>query len=225
MLKNTLLIFTLCFTSLFTFVGSFALAQTQPSAFSMTGMGFAQSLGFYIFMLLTALIIFVFWKIATSTRQPVDQINTKEAYKVRKLFFIVSLIIVLGALVVTLPKTPYPDALKTPDHLVYVTSIQFGFIFSHEPITSAADLGKVSPISSLDLPTDSLIEFRVTSIDVNHGFAIYGPDRVIKAQTQAMPGYVNRLRVRFDEPGEYNVLCLEYCGTAHHFMRVSFNIQ
>jgi len=33
-----------------------------------------------------------------------------------------------------------------------------------------------------------------------------------------MPGYVNRLGYTFTETGEYEVLCLEYCGLAHHAM-------
>jgi len=62
------------------------------------------------------------------------------------------------------------------------------------------------------------VRFRVTSSDVNHGFALYGPDNKIVAQTQAMPGYTNNLDVTFEEPGVYRVLCLEYCGVAHHAM-------
>ncbi len=62
------------------------------------------------------------------------------------------------------------------------------------------------------------VVFRVTSADVNHGFALYGPDDQIVAQTQAMPGYVNKLDVTFEQPGLYRVLCLEYCGVAHHAM-------
>ena len=70
-----------------------------------------------------------------------------------------------------------------------------------------------------------LVEFQVTADDVNHGFAIYhGKSRII-AQAQAMPGYVNKLQVRFAEPGEYEVLCLEYCGLAHHGMRATIKVQ
>ena len=55
-------------------------------------------------------------------------------------------------------------------------------------------------------------------MDVNHGFAIYAADGRIVTQTQAMPGFVNRLVYRLLEPGRYRVLCLEYCGLAHHGM-------
>ena len=69
------------------------------------------------------------------------------------------------------------------------------------------------------------VEFQVTSADVNHGFAIYKNKTRLLAQTQAMPGYVNKLRYKFTEPGEYEVLCLEYCGLAHHGMSAKFTVK
>ncbi|MGH8215564.1 MAG: cytochrome oxidase [Rhodanobacteraceae bacterium] len=59
------------------------------------------------------------------------------------------------------------------------------------------------------------VEFRVTSKDVNHGFAIYAPDGRIVTQVQAMPGYTNKLVYTFANPGTYVVQCLEYCGLGH----------
>lgn len=64
----------------------------------------------------------------------------------------------------------------------------------------------------------SPVEFRVTATDVNHGFAVYDPDGRIVTQTQAMPGYTNKILHTFREPGTYRVLCLEYCGLAHQGM-------
>lgn len=63
--------------------------------------------------------------------------------------------------------------------------------------------------------TGSGVEFRVTSGDVNHGFAIYAPDGRIVAQTQAMPGYTNKLVHEFQVPGTYTIQCLEFCGVGH----------
>lgn len=68
------------------------------------------------------------------------------------------------------------------------------------------------------IPVGQPVEFRVTAGDINHGFAIYGPDMRMVAQTQAMPGYTNKLRYTFEKAGTYKVLCLEYCGIAHHNM-------
>ena len=73
--------------------------------------------------------------------------------------------------------------------------------------------------------TGELVQFDITATDVNHGFAIYRDKHTMVAQAQAMPGYVNRLQVRFAEPGEYEVLCLEYCGLAHHNLRVVIKVE
>lgn len=59
------------------------------------------------------------------------------------------------------------------------------------------------------------VEFRVTSNDVNHGFALYAPDGRIETQVQAMPGVTNKLVHTFTQPGIYQVMCLEYCGLGH----------
>ena len=61
----------------------------------------------------------------------------------------------------------------------------------------------------------SPVEFRVTSKDVNHGFAIYAPDGRIATQVQAMPGFTNKMVHTFTQPGTYKVMCLEYCGIGH----------
>lgn len=70
-----------------------------------------------------------------------------------------------------------------------------------------------------------LVEFRVTSADVNHGFGIYDADMHLVAQTQAMPGYTNVIRHTFDVAGTYRIMCLEYCGIAHHDMIAAIKVD
>jgi cytochrome c oxidase subunit 2 len=79
-------------------------------------------------------------------------------------------------------------------------------------------------ISQTELPVGKPIEFQVTSADVNHGFAIYDTDMKIVTQTQAMPGVTNVLRHTFEQPGTYKILCLEYCGVAHHSMMTELHV-
>ncbi len=62
------------------------------------------------------------------------------------------------------------------------------------------------------------VAFEVTSADVNHGFGIYDSTDRLLTQTQSMPGVTNRLVYTFEHPGKYRILCLEYCGLAHHAM-------
>lgn len=68
------------------------------------------------------------------------------------------------------------------------------------------------------------VVFHVRSADVNHGFALYDEKMNLVAQTQAMPGYVNKLAYTFKKPGTYQILCLEYCGVSHTRMRAEFHV-
>lgn len=72
--------------------------------------------------------------------------------------------------------------------------------------------------------TGSKVEFRVTSADVNHDFAIYAPNGRIVAQVQAMPGYTNKMLHTFTRPGTYIVQCLEYCGAGHAPMHTVLHV-
>ncbi len=84
---------------------------------------------------------------------------------------------------------------------------------------------KGSKPGAVVVPSGAPVEFDVTSADVNHGFGIYDPQGHLIAQTQAMPGYTNKLRVIFETPGKYHVLCLEYCGLVHQAMFTEFTVQ
>ena len=75
------------------------------------------------------------------------------------------------------------------------------------------------------LPAHTEVRFDVTSVDVNHGFGIYDPDGRLIGSVQAMPGYVNDLRLTFDKVGEYRIRCFEYCGLSHHNMVASFRVE
>jgi cytochrome c oxidase subunit 2 len=149
----------------------------------------------------------------------------KRAYRVRKVFFVAASVTLVALLAATLPLVPYAGAGVKADRVVHVASRQFDFVFSDEPIVSVADVGRVPTIQRLELKAGSLVEFRVTALDVNHGFGLYGPHRQLVAQTQAMPGFVNRLFVRLTEPGQYKVLCLEYCAAGHHLMQTGLTVN
>jgi len=180
-----------------------------------------------VFLLISAIIVLVFAVIAFSTSSP-REVDKERAYGIRKVLFLVSLVAVIGILATTLPKTPYEaqhDESAEVDRIIYVAARQFNFIWSEQPITDAEDINQVPQLREVDLAPGSTVEFRVTSVDVTHGFGLYGPERQRIAQTQAMPGYINRLRVRVDKPGQYLVLCLEYCAAGHHYMRSSLNVR
>lgn len=182
----------------------------------------------HMFLLISAMIVLVFAAVALSTRSPRD-VSTERAYSFRRVLFLASLVVAVGVLATTVPKAPYAaqavGTVEKIDRIIYVAARQFQFVWSDEPITSTEDIGRVPPIDQVVVDAGSTVEFRVTSIDVTHGFGLYGPERQIVAQTQAMPGYLNRLRVRLDEPGNYSVICLEYCASGHHRMRSQLTVR
>ncbi|GAB4300406.1 MAG: hypothetical protein Kow0058_15760 [Roseovarius sp.] len=74
------------------------------------------------------------------------------------------------------------------------------------------------------LPLGVPVTFLARTVDVTHGFGVMDPSGRILFQVQAMPGYVNRVAWTFAEPGTYRVVCLEYCGVAHHDMITEFTV-
>ena len=64
------------------------------------------------------------------------------------------------------------------------------------------------------VPVGSTVTFYLTSRDVQHAFRIDDTN----INLMVLPGEVSKLTATFDEPGEYNFVCLEYCGLGHHTM-------
>ncbi len=75
--------------------------------------------------------------------------------------------------------------------------------------------------STINLPAGSTVDLYVTSQDIIHGFKVEGKN----VNLMAVPGAINYIRVRFDEPGEYHFACHEFCGAAHHTMSGRFVIS
>jgi cytochrome c oxidase subunit II len=68
--------------------------------------------------------------------------------------------------------------------------------------------------SEIRVPTGSTVHFWATSTDVIHGLLV--PKHNINVML--LPGQIAHARARFDTPGEYPIICHEYCGIAHHTM-------
>jgi cytochrome c oxidase subunit 2 len=64
------------------------------------------------------------------------------------------------------------------------------------------------------VPVNTPVTFRITSTDVIHGILIAGTN----TNAMIIPGYVTEFTITFPKPGEYLMMCHEYCGTLHHEM-------
>src|SRR3990172_4828269 len=58
------------------------------------------------------------------------------------------------------------------------------------------------------------VTFVASSADVIHGMRIQGTN----VNIMLLPGQISRKTARFVKPGEYLLICPEYCGIGHHLM-------
>lgn len=66
----------------------------------------------------------------------------------------------------------------------------------------------------ITIPAGQKIQFRMASMDVLHGAHI----PMTNMSTMVVPGYVSEVTTIFPKPGEYPMLCNEYCGMGHDHM-------
>lgn len=69
-------------------------------------------------------------------------------------------------------------------------------------------------VKTIRIPKGSNVLFQVTSPDVVHGFNIAGTN----VNMMIEPGYVSKMETVLNNPGEYTIVCNEYCGVGHHLM-------
>ncbi|HWG45341.1 MAG TPA: hypothetical protein VN688_21440 [Gemmataceae bacterium] len=182
-----------------------------------------QSLALVLFLVWTAIIVATFAVVARSGNSPGEL--PLMAYKRNRVLFL-SFLLAFAAvsLFLTLPDTPYPVEGVKPDRVVYVSGKQFAFKLSDKPISREDALDDEVFLSIKPIRAGELVEFRISGIDVTHGFSIYDRAGTVQAQTQAMPGYVNRLRYQFSQSGTYPVLCFELCGIGHPTMKAELKV-
>lgn len=148
----------------------------------------------------------------------------KRIYGIQPGYFVVILAVLIILLAFTLNTLPYPNDRKgTVDFTVSVVGRQWAWSIAQGTINKNG-LNFTSQ-DSLVIPVRKMIDFQVTSGDVNHSFGLYDSQGQLLAETQAMPGYVNDLKFRFSKPGTYHVVCLEYCGLAHQLMDSEISVK
>ena len=133
---------------------------------------------------------------------------SSSAYTIRRWLMIA--VCVVGVLVTFATLTPFPLTAATSAEPRIVKAVSGQWYWQLDDTT--ATVGEA-------------MQYHVSTVDVNHGFAIYSPDNRIIAQTQAMPGYTNKLNITFHQAGTHLVRCLEYCGLAHHAMIVEIHVS
>ena len=164
-----------------------------------------QQLSWMLSLILVGLlaIIFIFIARLAATERVEYASIQKSAYQLRSKLFYLVLLIMIPVIGYSLTLLPYPSPSAGAQVSKTVNAVGHQWYWNIDDLTARVN----QPVL-----------YKVTSADVNHGFAIYDQTLNVIAQTQAMPGYSNDLKVTYTKPGVYKILCLEYCGLAHHAM-------
>ena len=72
----------------------------------------------------------------------------------------------------------------------------------------------------ITVPWGSTLDIYLSSEDVQHGFHVLNTG----VNLMAVPGTVNFARIRFDKPGDYPIVCHEYCGAGHQNMAAVIHV-
>jgi cytochrome c oxidase subunit 2 len=168
-----------------------------------------QDIAWYLSLICIGLLALIFLIFISSSRtsQVYEEVARRDYAHRGKLFW---LAIIAGVFITMTTLLPWPHSVSANNpatRIVQVTASQWHWDLSEQKFH-----------------VGDAVEFQVTSKDVNHGFALYDDNMTMLGQIQAMPGYTNSLFHIFDKPGKYHILCLEYCGVAHHNMRANLTV-
>ncbi len=179
--------------------------------------GLATAIGVFFIVLIA-----VFLWYASRRKSPAPEADHKRIYELRLIYFFILTVGLAATLGGTLQRLPYPNFHTHPPKMVVnVTGSDWLWKFD---IVAGPGAGTTSYNRLSLLAAGQVVEFRVTSADVNHGFGLYNNSGTLLGQTQAMPGFVNRLYFQFPKSGTYHVDCLEYCGVGHQLMHAEIKV-
>jgi cytochrome c oxidase subunit 2 len=99
----------------------------------------------------------------------------------------------------------HPGLRQVGDHLYEAYYVAHVFAFTPAKIT---------------IPRGSRVTFYVTSPDVVHGFSIPLTD----VNLMIVPGWVSSAAHTFRDPGNFLLVCNEYCGSGHQFMAAQVEV-
>jgi cytochrome c oxidase subunit 2 len=108
-------------------------------------------------------------------------------------------------------------SIDVPTCLTDVKPFTEGTLIQHGPnryeVQYVAKMWKFEP-AEISITPGSTVDIYVAAPDVTHGMQIVGTN----VNLMAVPGVVNYARAKFPTPGDYLIVCNEYCGISHQNM-------
>jgi cytochrome c oxidase subunit 2 len=134
--------------------------------------------------------------------------------------------VIIAAFIVVIGVSAFAYGLHPPSHIETIEPSQVftdpRFSKLDQPVVLADGTVEVQMVAvmfafvpnEIRVPVGRPIRFRLTSVDVTHGFMISGTN----ANTMLMPGYISQFTTVFPRSGDYLLVCHEFCGNGHHAM-------
>src|SRR5699024_2088237 len=148
-----------------------------------------------------------------------------------EIWLVLAVIVIVGSMVVTGYQTfaqemgpPSGKELIDPEKVDETAPFDNPGVFevgeNEYEVVMTLQLFSFTP-SDIEVPVGSTVHFKMTSKDVVHGFQVAGTN----INAMVMPGYIQNISQTFNEPGEYLVLCNEYCGAGHQMMSTTITVK
>jgi cytochrome c oxidase subunit 2 len=154
-------------------------------------------------------IVFMLW-VALSTRAKRAAEPEPDLHKIgerEKAWFAVVVVLLAALLFATILFTPYGRSAGANAQVENIKAVQFAWL-----------------VPGTSLKAGTPVKFRLTSADVNHGFAVYTAGGKLLFEVQVMPGKTQEYVYTFRKPGTYTILCIEFCGVGHARMQAQLTV-
>ena len=159
----------------------------------------------YIAALVLVAALAVVIGVSTRSRRGVDSSRLADR---EKGWFVIAVALLTVLLFATIFFTPYGRSAGSDAQIVRVRAVQYAWIMPSKPIVAGRP-----------------VEFRLTSADVSHAFAVFTGGWKLLFQVQVLPGEEQRYVYTFKRPGTYHVACFEFCGIGHDRMQAFLEVR
>jgi cytochrome c oxidase subunit 2 len=162
---------------------------------------------------------FVFYWVGKKAKEKISSEST--IHKLEKYEFAWLGLAIIFYMIFSMVSLPIANSLShsgmTSDDVLVIdaTARQFSWDLRFENGT------KINSATMID--SSKPINFKLTSLDVSHGFGLYNSKDDLLIQTGFFPDSNTELIIKL-EPGFYKIVCMEYCGENHPGMIFYLNL-
>lgn len=152
-------------------------------------------------------------------------------HRFEEIWLVIAVVIIIGSMVVTgyqaFAKEMGPPSHKEtidPQKVEQTAPFDNPGIFetgdNEYDVVMTLEIFNFNP-GDIEVPVGSKVNFIMTSKDVVHGMQIIDTN----VNAMVVPGHIQTISQTFNEPGEYLILCNEYCGAGHQLMSTTITVK